>query len=98
MSLSPLLTKKLKNPPAYRQFGKVFKGMKKDTGEIVAIKALPLDPEADDSTFRTIAKEIQMLKDCDHPNIVSFFGSYVKENELWVRTEASPALLLSLSF
>ena len=39
--------------------------MKRDSGEIVAIKALPLDPDADDSTFRTIAKEIQMLKDCD---------------------------------
>lgn len=58
--------------------------MKKDTGEVVAIKALPLDPDADDATFRTIAKEIQMLKDCNHPNIVSFYGSYVRENELWV--------------
>ena len=76
--------------------------MKKDTGEIVAIKALPLDPDADDSTFRTIAKEIQMLKDCDHPNIVSFYGSYVKENELWVSSARNcspcPSLILISRF
>jgi serine/threonine protein kinase/polyhydroxyalkanoate synthesis regulator phasin len=69
------------------QFGKVFKGVKKDTGEPVAIKCVPIDLDADEETFRPIAKEIQMLKDCNHPNIVGFYGAYIKENELWIVME-----------
>ncbi len=80
----------------YSQFGKVFKGRRKDTGEIVAIKILMLEDNADEQAFRGVAKEIQMLRDCNHPSIVGFYGSYIKENELWVSNSLSCSLSLSL--
>lgn len=69
------------------QFGKVFKGLRKDDGEVVAIKILTIDETADDDTFRSVAKEIQMLRDCNHPSIVGFYGAYIKDNELWIIME-----------
>lgn len=69
------------------QFGKVFKGLRKDDGEVVAIKILTIDETADDDTFRAVAKEIQMLRDCNHHSIVGFYGAYIKGNELWIIME-----------
>jgi len=69
------------------QFGKVFKGVRKADREVVAIKILTIDETADDDTFRAVAKEIQMLRDCNHPNIVGFYGAYIKGNELWIIME-----------
>ena len=58
------------------------------TGEIVAIKIVSLDET--DQGLDSIRKEISVLKECNHPNIVRYYGSYFKDDYLWVRAPASP--------
>lgn len=55
-----------------------------DTGEIVAIKMIPLT-ESDE--MESIQKEIAMLRDCNHPNIVKYYGSWRAPDALWIAME-----------
>jgi len=63
------------------------------TNEIVAIKIVSLDET--DQGLESIRKEISVLKECNHPNIVRYYGSYFKDDYLWVR--ASMPLLSGAS-
>jgi len=65
-------------------FGRVYKAVRKSDNAIVAIKILPLD-EDDEDSIEKITKEIKMLKECDSPYITRYFGSYLKDGNLWVR-------------
>jgi serine/threonine protein kinase len=31
-----------------------------------------------------VRREIKILSECNHPNIVKYYGSYFKEENLWV--------------
>jgi serine/threonine protein kinase len=53
------------------------------TGEIVAIKIVSVDET--DQGLDPIRREISALRECNHPNIVRYFGSYFKDDYLWVR-------------
>lgn len=57
------------------------------TSELAAVKVLNL--EADDANLDTILKEINILRECDHPNVVKYFGSYYHKEGLWVRTRGA---------
>jgi serine/threonine protein kinase len=57
----------------------VFKGIHKSSGRIVAIKIIPVESELDE-----LLKEIAILKKCDSPYIVTYYGSYFKDADLWV--------------
>ncbi|XP_030346574.1 mitogen-activated protein kinase kinase kinase kinase 3 isoform X14 [Strigops habroptila] len=46
-----------------------------NTGELAAIKVIKLEPGED---FAVVQQEIIMMKDCKHPNIVAYFGSYLR--------------------
>ena len=46
-------------------FGQVFKALHKETGNIVAVKILPVS-----SDIETLKKEIQIIKRCKSPYIV----------------------------
>lgn len=35
----------------------------------------------------SLKKEITILKQCRHPNIVGYIGSYIKEGDLWLIME-----------
>jgi serine/threonine protein kinase len=37
--------------------------------------------------FGVIQQEILMMKDCRHPNIVAYFGSYLRRDRLWICME-----------
>ena len=37
--------------------------------------------------FVHIQQEILMLRDCQHPNIISYFSSYLKRERLWIVME-----------
>ena len=37
--------------------------------------------------FAEIQQEILMLKDCRHKNIISYYGSYLKKDRLWIVME-----------
>ena len=62
--------------------GSVRKAINKKTGEIVAMKIVPL--EDGDQGLEDIMGEIEVLKDCSHKNIVAYAGAWLKEKELWV--------------
>ena len=45
---------------------------------------IKLEPGDD---FSIIQQEILMMKDCRHPNIVAYFGSYLRRDKLWICME-----------
>ena len=61
--------------------GSVFKGVQKRTNAVLAIKEIT---DLDDSD--AIKSEIDILKKCKHPNIVSYYGTITKQEQgsLWV--------------
>lgn len=63
-------------------YGSVWKAIHKQTGGVVAIKKVGIDNDLDD-----IMKEIEFMKGCRSPYIVRYFGSYFKDNELWIVME-----------
>lgn len=57
------------HPAGRGSYGSVYQARVKDTDETVAIKVIPVG-EHDD--IGDIQKEIDMLKECDHPNVVRY--------------------------
>lgn len=53
----------------------VFQARKRTTNEMVAVKVVRIDPKDD---IKAILQEIFTLRDCTHPNIVKYHGSYFK--------------------
>jgi cyclin-dependent kinase 1 len=51
-------------------YGVVFKGRNKKSGEIVAMKKIRLESE-EEGVPSTAIREISLLKELQHPNIVS---------------------------
>lgn len=37
--------------------------------------------------FGIIQQEILMMKDCRHPNIIAYYGSYLRRDKLWICME-----------
>jgi len=64
-------------------YGAVFKGTHIASGAILAIKQCPnLGPSKE-----SIQKEIDILKQCQHDNIVQYYGSTDKGKVLWILME-----------
>ncbi|KAJ8259181.1 hypothetical protein COCON_G00181930 [Conger conger] len=63
-------------------YGSVFKAHYKETGEIVAIKQVPVE-----SDLQEIIKEISIMQQCDSPHVVKYYGSYFKDSDLWIVME-----------
>uniref|UniRef100_A0A670JI86 Mitogen-activated protein kinase kinase kinase kinase n=1 Tax=Podarcis muralis TaxID=64176 RepID=A0A670JI86_PODMU len=65
-------------------YGDVYKARDTETGELAAIKIVKLDPGDD---IGSIQQEITTLRDCRHPNVVAYFGSYLRNERLWICME-----------
>lgn len=63
----------------YRSYGSVWKAIHLKTNTVTAIKKVPVENDLDE-----ILNEIKIMKSCRSPYIISYYGSYFKENELWV--------------
>lgn len=50
-------------------YGSVYKAQVRGTQEVVAVKVIPL---GDKDEVLEIQKEIEMLKECNHPNVVRY--------------------------
>ncbi len=53
-------------------YGVVFKAHNRETGDIVALKSIRLDSE-DEGVPCTAIREISLLKELNHPNIVRLY-------------------------
>ncbi|XP_070812776.1 mitogen-activated protein kinase kinase kinase kinase 1-like, partial [Pituophis catenifer annectens] len=65
-------------------YGEVYKAKNRESGKLSAIKIVKM--EADDDCV-AIQQEIVMVKTCKHPNIVAYYGSYIRFKKLWICME-----------
>uniref|UniRef100_A0A6I8NQI4 non-specific serine/threonine protein kinase n=1 Tax=Ornithorhynchus anatinus TaxID=9258 RepID=A0A6I8NQI4_ORNAN len=65
-------------------YGDVYKARNVHSGELAAVKIIKLEPGDD---FSLIQQEIFMVKECKHCNIVSYSGSYLSREKLWICME-----------
>ena len=65
-------------------FGAVFLAQHKATKSVVAIKKLTIVQDSDEEA---IMLEIDIMKECESPYIVTYYGSYINHSnsEIWVR-------------
>lgn len=56
-------------------YGDVYKARHIPTASMRALKVIKLEPGDD---FNIIQQEILMMIQCSHPNIIAYFGSYLK--------------------
>ena len=73
LTLTPLFIK-------FSSYGSVYKAKHRDTSFIIAIKVISTQEEA----ISDIEKEINILKQCKSSNIVSYYGTCIKAQQLWV--------------
>jgi len=64
---------------AFSSYGSVYKALHKESGQVLAIKQVPVDTDLQD-----IIKEISIMQQCDSAYIVKYYGSYFKNTDLWV--------------
>lgn len=55
-----------------------------ESNDLAAIKVIKLE-QGDD--IQIIQQEIIMMRDCRHPNIIAYFGSYLRRDKLWICME-----------
>lgn len=63
-------------------YGSVFKALHKESGQVLAIKQVPVDTD-----LQEIIKEISIMQQCDSPYVVKYYGSYFKGSDLWIVME-----------
>lgn len=60
-------------------FGEVFKGIDKRTGQVIAIKIIDLEEAQDE--IEDILQEIMILSQCDSLHVTKYYGSYLKVSQ-----------------
>ncbi|XP_031360681.1 serine/threonine-protein kinase PAK 3 [Lonchura striata] len=65
-------------------FGTVYKAINPATGDVVALKKMPLRKR---SRKELVVNEIQVMKENRHPNIVNYIDSYLVNEDLWLVME-----------
>jgi serine/threonine protein kinase len=81
----PSLVIELKDKVGEGAYGAVYKAAYINTDWIMAVKMVPfLSSQQGQDEVR---KEINVLKKCRHPNIVSYFGCAMKDSFLWIFME-----------
>ena len=62
--------------------GCVWKAVHRKEGSVVAMKVIGLEEE--EEGLEDILIEVGILEACQHPNVVAYRGSWLREKELWV--------------
>ncbi|XP_047462192.1 serine/threonine-protein kinase 36 isoform X2 [Mugil cephalus] len=76
-------------------FGRVYKGRKRFTGQVVALKFMPKVGRSE-KELRSLKREIEIMRGLQHPNIVQLFDSFETENEVVVVTEYAEGQLFQI--
>ncbi|KAF1963949.1 Pkinase-domain-containing protein [Bimuria novae-zelandiae CBS 107.79] len=66
-------------------FGKVYKGIDRRTGQLVAIKIIDVENAEDE--VDDIISEISILSGMNSPYVTKYYGSYLHGTELWIVME-----------
>lgn len=64
-------------------YATVYRASHRDTGFVLAIKKMSAENKRE-TMLRSLQREIDVLKKCRSSNIVSYYGSYITEKELWI--------------
>ena len=64
-------------------FGIVYKAFELCSGRIVAIKQIPVDSQ----NRKYVIKEIELLKNLEHPNIVKYYNYLKEDNHIYIIME-----------
>jgi len=67
-------------------YGSVVKARDLQTDEVVAIKIIPLNAQEEEG-FAEIQREVHLLQECNHPNVVRYLGSLRAKEALWIIME-----------
>lgn len=59
----------------------------RETGEIIAIKIIDLEANLDREDINEVSREIALLANCSHPNIVRYRASFSVGSTLWTIME-----------
>ncbi|XP_072230824.1 serine/threonine-protein kinase 36 [Leuresthes tenuis] len=76
-------------------FGRVYKGRKRFTGHVVALKFMPKVGRSE-KELRGLKREIEIMRGLQHPNIVQLFDSFETETEVVVVTEYAEGQLFQI--
>src|SRR5512138_1729166 len=67
--------------------GTVYRARHRRTGQVAAVKVLGPAPVVDGNAARRLAREYDVLRALDHPNVVSVFDTGVHEGWPWLAME-----------
>ncbi|KAK7488222.1 hypothetical protein BaRGS_00020529 [Batillaria attramentaria] len=76
-------------------FGKVYKGRRKYTGQIVALKFIPKVGKSD-KELRGLRREIEIMRGLHHDNIIEMLDSFDTEKEVVVVTDYAEGELFQI--
>jgi len=66
---------------AVGSYGTVYKAIHLSSKDIVALKIIKIEEDED---VEKMLAEVKIMKLCTHPNIVKFYGAWLKDDELFV--------------
>ena len=66
-------------------FGKVYKAKEIKTDKIIAVKQIPIQNM--EKNYKLILKEINVLKNLSHPNIVKYYKFYEENDKIYIIME-----------
>src|SRR5512139_1708323 len=67
--------------------GTVYRARHRDTGELAAVKVLGPAPAVDATAARRLAREYEVLRTLDHPNVVRVYDAGVTEGYSYLAME-----------
>ncbi|KAM6983867.1 serine/threonine-protein kinase 36 [Tautogolabrus adspersus] len=76
-------------------FGRVYKGRKRFTGQVVALKFMHKVGRSE-KELRSLKREIEIMRDLQHPNIVQLYDSFETETAVVVVTEYAEGQLFQI--